>query len=397
MDRIFPVLLSTFSFVVITTATVLLLKFLHSVWWRQKWIKVTIMVIPLTGIAGSLVWYLGYVINNRQISHSAAVTTAFIFMLMFSLLLSLPLSGLVHLILKLVGYYKRTKKIHESKTSLGRRRAIRNIAALFPATFMTSQAAGVAGSFKEISIPVHRLKIVGLPDELVGLKIAHLSDSHIGPYITVGDFENIIEKISSHKPDLVAMTGDIADDLTVLESTNNIVNNLNPRYGVHASIGNHEYYRGFKRVLSIYEKSPFPLLLNQASRVNINGVDVTIGGIDDPVSLKREKPEFFMDVIDRTFDGSSSDSFKIMLSHRPKGLNYASEVGVNLVLAGHTHGGQVGLLGRSVFEPMMPDVYLWGTYRRKNTTLYTSSGMGHWMPFRLGCPAEAPILVLERA
>ena len=138
-------------------------------------------------------------------------------------------------------------------------------------------------------------------------------------------------------------------------------------------------------------------MLNNSTEIDINGVKVTIGGINDPVSLQREKPIFFKSVIDQTLSGVSSDSFKIILSHRPRGLNYASEVGVNLVLAGHTHGGQVGLFGQSLFEPMMPDVYLWGTYKKKSTTLYTSSGMGHWMPFRLGCPTEAPMLILEKA
>ena len=397
MDRLFPVIMSLVAFFIVTSATILMLKFVLPDWWRRKWVKLTILIIPLSGIAGSLIWYLGYVIHNRQISHSAAMTTAFIFMLMFSMFLSLPLSGAVHLILKYIGYYKRTKNKRDNTTSLSRRRAIRNMAAVFPATFMTSQAAGVVGSFREISIPVHRLKIDNLPDELVGLKIAHLSDAHIGPYITIGDFENIVSKIEKHQPDIIAMTGDIADDLTVLESANNIVNSIKPRFGAYASIGNHEYYRGIKRVLNIYEKSPFPLLLNNSTEIDINGVKVTIGGINDPVSLQREKPIFFKSVIDQTLSGVSSDSFKIILSHRPRGLNYASEVGVNLVLAGHTHGGQVGLFGQSLFEPMMPDVYLWGTYKKKSTTLYTSSGMGHWMPFRLGCPTEAPILILEKA
>jgi hypothetical protein len=57
----------------------------------------------------------------------------------------------------------------------------------------------------------------------------------------------------------------------------------------------------------------------------------------------------------------------------------------------------MGFGGRSLFEPVFPEKYLWGIYRRRQTTMHTSGGMGHWFPFRLGVPAEAPILVLEEA
>jgi uncharacterized protein len=63
---------------------------------------------------------------------------------------------------------------------------------------------------------------------------------------------------------------------------------------------------------------------------------------------------------------------------------------------GHTHGGQIGLFGRSAFEALAPELHLWGTYARGESRLYTTSGFGHWFPFRLGCPTEAPILELVR-
>ena len=69
---------------------------------------------------------------------------------------------------------------------------------------------------------------------------------------------------------------------------------------------------------------------------------------------------------------------------------------MNLTLSGHTHGGQIGLGGRSIFEYLGgPGQYLWGEYNSGSGKLYTSAGVGHWFPFRLGCPAEAPVLVLR--
>ncbi|RKX73418.1 MAG: hypothetical protein DRP60_11930 [Spirochaetes bacterium] len=78
-------------------------------------------------------------------------------------------------------------------------------------------------------------------------------------------------------------------------------------------------------------------------------------------------------------------------------IDFAAELGVNLTLAGHTHGGQIGVGGRSFFDWVLPYKYLWGHYTKDNgSQLYTSAGIGHWFPFRLGCPAEAPVFVLRR-
>jgi predicted MPP superfamily phosphohydrolase len=89
--------------------------------------------------------------------------------------------------------------------------------------------------------------------------------------------------------------------------------------------------------------------------------------------------------------------FKILMSHRPDAFDYAASQGINLTLAGHTHGGQIGFMGRSLFDSYWADRYLWGEYRQGRSALYTSSGVGHWFPFRLGCPPEAPIIELRRA
>ena len=81
----------------------------------------------------------------------------------------------------------------------------------------------------------------------------------------------------------------------------------------------------------------------------------------------------------------------------PEGFDPAAKAGVDLTLSGHTHGGQIGFNGKSAFEPLWPDGYLWGGYRRGASSLYTTAGFGDWFPFRLGCPSEAPLLVLKRS
>jgi predicted MPP superfamily phosphohydrolase len=84
-----------------------------------------------------------------------------------------------------------------------------------------------------------------------------------------------------------------------------------------------------------------------------------------------------------------------LMTHRPDAFPPAAERDIDLMLAGHTHGGQVGFAGRSILESSLPGRYLWGKYLLGQSQLYTSCGVGHWFPFRLGCPTEAPIIELK--
>jgi predicted MPP superfamily phosphohydrolase len=237
--------------------------------------------------------------------------------------------------------------------------------------------------------------VTSLPGQLEGFRIAHLTDLHLGYYVHLEDLEKAVAKIKAQKPDLALITGDISDDLDILPDALKIINSLAPQYGIYASVGNHEYYRGIAEVMRIFQSAPFPMLINQRINLDISGAKITLGGADDPRTLRRDYAEFLENTIEHTLGDVPGDSFKLLMCHRPEGFNYSASKGINLVLSGHTHGGQIGFAGRSLFEPIFPEKYFWGTYRRGKTTLYTSSGMGHWLPFRLGVPAEAPILVLE--
>jgi predicted MPP superfamily phosphohydrolase len=74
----------------------------------------------------------------------------------------------------------------------------------------------------------------------------------------------------------------------------------------------------------------------------------------------------------------------------------AARNGVQLTLAGHTHGGQIGFNGRSLLYTINPEKYMWGLYEKGDDKLYVSAGAGHWFPYRIGCPAEIPLYVLRR-
>lgn len=396
MRSFYPLIFAAVMSLITSGIIIFLLRFLHHDWWREKAVRYPAIILAAGGLFSLIIWVTGIFIDLRPVSFIGAILATGIFLLQLSLVISLPFSGLLHLLANVLSYFKNKQVSRERPDQVERRNFIKSSAAFLPAIALSSQVIGIANSYKKINVPVIKLPVTNLPDSLQGLKIAHLSDSHLGHYTTLDDLEEAVGEIRSHTPDLVFVTGDISDDLTILEDANRIINSIQPPLGVYASVGNHEYYRGIKTVKKVFEKSDFPLLINENVTIEKDNTKIFIGGADDPVSLRKVSTDFLRDTVEKTLDGAPFDSFKILMSHRPRGLDYASMLNVNLVLAGHTHGGQMGMFGRSAFEIVWPEIYFWGIYRKDNTTLYTSSGMGHWMPFRLGCPAEAPILILEK-
>ncbi|MCK6551419.1 metallophosphoesterase [Myxococcota bacterium] len=256
--------------------------------------------------------------------------------------------------------------------------------------------AGAAGGIGVAQVVELELAYPELPAELEGLRILQLSDVHLGGFIDLDEIESLVEQGAKARADLVLLTGDIADDMARFPRALELFEQLKPRYGLFASIGNHEYFRGFREAQRAYDKSNVPLLLERGHTIRVGGAQLHVSGADDPRFLARQDGDFFKRTVATSLDGAPSDAFHVLMSHRPEGFAAAKEAGVHLTLAGHTHGAQLGLGGRSLLEPLLPDKYMWGPYQEGASRLYTSSGAGHWFPFRLGCPRELPTIKLVR-
>jgi predicted MPP superfamily phosphohydrolase len=238
------------------------------------------------------------------------------------------------------------------------------------------------------------LSIEGLPRAFEGLRILHLSDLHLRHYVTVDDLATVLDEAKSHEPHLVVVTGDVADDLSQLPQALNMVEELKSPLGAFACLGNHEYFRGLNQVRQFFERSTVKLLINGGIHLPHQDASLFIGGIDDPRYLDGATPDFFRGCLETTFREETGEDLRLLLSHRPDVFSHVEDFEVQLTLSGHTHGGQVGMFGRSAFENLFPGNYLWGHYESRGRHLYTSSGVGHWFPFRLGCPSEAPVIEL---
>jgi len=376
-------------------ALLLMLRWLNRRWWKIRWVRLSAVAIPIMTILSLLAWFGGRRYDIAILRELGGPAAAGLLIIMSGMILTLPLSGLFNLFDRLIVRWRdKTNRSKFFKPDYSRRTFLRGVAASFPIMALGAGAGGVTGSFDGTRVFRFPIEFDNLPKGLEGFRILQMSDAHLGVYRFLPDWENVLEKAVKYKPDMILITGDVSDNLEMLPDALRMAEEFKAPYGVFASLGNHEYYRGIQRVRRIFDRSSIPLLVDQGVGVTVNGTTIYIGGADDPRFLNQDTSGFLKNTVNKAVESAGSDSFKVLMSHRPDGFNPASDAGVDLTLAGHTHGGQFGVGGRSVFSNFMPGSYLWGLYGDSKSRLYVTSGIGHWFPFRLGCPTESPIIEL---
>ena len=396
MRNLFPVIFAEVLIIVFGIVQLLFLKFFNREWWRRRGIRTVSWMLPLIGIVAVVMWGYGEYTARDWLTYPGAVLAMLTFMAEVCLIVSLPLSGLFHAANWLLDKVARSQsENHRDEHMKSRRAFLKGAAAAVPLVTLATGATGVAAAMIGARVYVKEIIIHDLPAHLEGMRILHLSDIHLRHHVTLDDLTDVLTAAAPFKPDIVLVTGDVADDLKVLPEALKLISELDAPLGAWACLGNHEYFRGIGQVRRIYDKSPVPLLVNKGTSLEMGAGRLFIAGLDDPRMMRSLDADFFPDSLKEALNDVATEEFILVMSHRPYALNYAPEKGVNLILAGHTHGGQVGVNNRSIFESALHDSYLWGHYQRGNSHLYTSSGTGHWFPFRLGCPPEAPVIELR--
>jgi uncharacterized protein len=246
------------------------------------------------------------------------------------------------------------------------------------------------------------IRIAGLPAGLDGFRIANLGDVHIGYFIDSKELLHGIEAINAQRVDLIAVTGDLVDDVSQLESTMRALEKGNAPYNTVAILGNHEESRDLGRIVSIYgqHSARITLLINQNVTLYKGGMPLHIAGVTyprDPNGKPSRHPEMDDEEMnanaDAAFAGLPRGDMIIALSHQPPFFAVAAARGARLTLASHTHGAQIRLFGRPLIGVY---TFLQGLYQRGEAYLDVSAGFGHWLPVRFGVPREIVIVTLRR-
>ncbi len=375
------------------------LRVVQPAWWRARPARAAVVVAFGAMLVGIGIWAFGRGVDNLAIVEAGAGLAYVGVLVLAPAAFVMPVSAAIDRVLGAAVEEKKTAQPEpDEKTAvqISRRALIRYGSASLPAMAAMTGASGFVTAQSGPTTPVITFRFPGLHPDLQGLRILHLSDLHLGASLGLDDLERGLAAARALRPDLVVLTGDLADDAGLIEPALRMIHDFGARYGVLASLGNHEYLHGIEVTRPAYERSPVPLLVGTSRTLRIGRAKLAVGGADDPVHMSGDIAWMVRASIENAMSSAPRDAdFRLLLCHRPEGLVPASDVGVDLVLSGHTHGGQLGFLGRSLFDKLRPGHFWWGRYARKKTRLYTTSGFGHWFPFRLGCPTEMPLVVLS--
>lgn len=240
------------------------------------------------------------------------------------------------------------------------------------------------------ALEVREYKILNknIPDNFVGLKIVHFSDIHYGTTIKEKELKQVVNKINKLKPEIVIFTGDLFDkDITYsdndLEILKNNLLNISGDLGKFAVSGNHDYENNLFN--TIMDEANFKVLNNTYSLVfNNNITPILIGGVPSSIKDKLNYEDIF-NYHQHFSEDEVVPKFKILLMHEPDNIINIEEYDVDLVLAGHSHNGQVRLpfIG-ALYMPKGAKTYYDQYYRVDNTDLFISGGLGTTrLPIRL--------------
>lgn len=241
-----------------------------------------------------------------------------------------------------------------------------------------ASGVGLASALSPVAVARVKVTIDKLAKVRSGYRIVQISDVHVGPTIGRGFIEDVVARINALEPDLVAITGDLVDG-SVEELAEHVapLGKIRAKDGVFFVTGNHEYYSGAEEWLAHLGKLGIRALRNE--RVRIGGDEgFDLAGIDDPTSSLSD--------LRKALAGRDAARACVLLAHQPRAIGLADELGVDLQLSGHTHGGQMIPWN---FLVRLQQPFVAGLHKLARAQIYVSRGTGYWgPPMRVGAPAE---------
>jgi uncharacterized protein len=272
-----------------------------------------------------------------------------------------------------------------------------------------SAAPFVAGSYGlfygrlNLETTHQRIRLRRLPKAFEGFRIVQLSDLHISPFMSADEIRKYVEIANQLRGDLVVVTGDfLTYDPDTQGAVVRAVSALKAPFGLLGCLGNHEYMTGTEESIThLLAKEHVRILRQERVPIESNGESLNIIGVDYEqarLSLDHEGH-----LVDRYMEKNENlvipGAVNILLNHNPNAFDRAAELGIDLMLSGHTHGGQLSLelLHRGLCLSRFATPYTSGWYEKAGSQLYVNRGIGTISPsIRLGARPEITTFELTR-
>jgi predicted MPP superfamily phosphohydrolase len=251
-------------------------------------------------------------------------------------------------------------------------------------------AAAWIGGLRSPQVVEIELGVAGLGPQDDGLRLVQVSDLHLGTLIGRRWLEGTIERVLMLDPDVIAITGDLIDgDAGAVEQLLPELSRLRAPRGVFAVLGNHEHYAGAERSRALMRSAGYRVLDNQAEEL---APGLWVAGVPDPRGAAQTGAQPGAD-LEATLSAVPRGASVVLLLHSPEGVERAAAAGVDLMLCGHTHGGQIW-----PFHYLVQRAYprFAGVQVVNGMTLVISRGAGLWgPPMRLFAPADVVLVTFR--
>ena len=259
----------------------------------------------------------------------------------------------------------------------------------FDVTFVIFVVASfLKGIFNALTPPKIRQISIKIKNLQSDLKVAMITDVHIGEFLQKDFVAELVKEINLARPDLVVIVGDLVDmRAELIGDFLDPLKNLKSTYGTFYVPGNHEYYHGVDGILEKIRALGIRILGNKNEKI----AGINLAGVYDLAGIRFKNLE---PNLDEALAGCDPDLPTILLSHQPKFIK-TMQKDVDLVLCGHTHAGQIFPFSILV---LLDQGFLHGLYKiNDKMQAYVSSGAGFWgPPVRIFAPSEIAILNLSK-
>jgi uncharacterized protein len=284
--------------------------------------------------------------------------------------------------------------------SPSRRQFLERAAVLASATPFVAAGYGLLRGRLDVEVTRQRIRLPRLPQAFEGFRIVQLSDFHISPFMTAEQIRRCAEIANGLKADLIALTGDFLTwDAGAQGEVVQALAPLRAPYGVFGCLGNHEVYtKTEESITRLLASAGIRVLRHETAAIQSQGETLNLIGVD--FQGCHECPTFPPEDYLRGVEPLVlTDRVNILLSHNPESFDRAAQLGIDLSLAGHTHGGQLALefVRRGLNLSRVGYTYTRGWYEKGGSQLYVNRGIGTiGFPIRLGAAPEITVFELTR-
>lgn len=265
--------------------------------------------------------------------------------------------------------------------------------------------AGAYGLFYgrlNLETPEQPVRLARLPKAFDGFRIAQLSDIHIGPFMPADEIRKYVAIANALKPDLIVLTGDyVTFDPRTQQPVVEALSGLRAPYGVYGCLGNHDAWaRVEDSITALFRQTGVRILRGQSVPITSQGESINLIGVDFQ-SPHRFGPSPAVPNLLGNIEGLiARDRVNVLLSHNPDTFDRAASLGIDLSMAGHTHGGQAALefISPELAPSRLVTPYVAGLFQKPGGQLYVNRGIGTiFVPIRIGAPPEITVYKLLRA